>query len=65
MCRLPWAVIRGASRFTSFAETLKMATALSSETLVSTYKSTQRYNSEDQHRHVRRRENLKSQISSY
>jgi hypothetical protein len=31
---------------------LKMETACFSETLVSTYKSTQRYNPEEQHRHI-------------
>jgi hypothetical protein len=35
-----------------------------SETLVSTYKSTRRFNPEDQHRHLQRRENLRS-VRSY
>jgi hypothetical protein len=30
----------------------------SSETLISTYKSTRRYNPEDQHRHLHRREDI-------
>jgi hypothetical protein len=35
------------------------------ETLPSTYQSTQRYNPEDQHRHLhRRRENLNSRVTS-
>jgi hypothetical protein len=40
-----------------------METVCSSETLVSTYKTTQRFYPEDQHRHIHRRENLKSYIS--
>jgi hypothetical protein len=39
---------------------LKMEVVCSSETLVSTFKSTWRYNQEDQHRHLHCRENLKS-----
>jgi hypothetical protein len=35
----------------------------SSETLVSAYKTTRRYNPEDRHRHLHRRENLKSDKS--
>jgi hypothetical protein len=44
---------------------LKMETVCSSETLVSTYKSTcpRRYNPEDKHRHLHRRENHDSHIS--
>jgi hypothetical protein len=42
-----------------------METVCFSETLVSTYKSTRRYNPEDQHRHLRRRENLKSHVLLY
>jgi hypothetical protein len=42
-----------------------MERACSSETLVSTYKSTRRYNPGDQHRHFYRRENLKSQVTFY
>jgi hypothetical protein len=38
---------------------LKMEAVCSSETLVSTYKSTRRYYPEDQHRHLHRSENLK------
>jgi hypothetical protein len=37
-----------------------MEAVCSPDTLVSTHKSTRRYNSEDQHRHLHRRENLKS-----
>jgi hypothetical protein len=40
----------------------KMETECSSETLVSTYKSTQCYCPEDQHRHLHPRENLKSDV---
>jgi hypothetical protein len=39
---------------------LKMETVCSSETLVSTFKSTRRNNPEDQHHHLHRSENLKS-----
>jgi hypothetical protein len=42
------------------ASALKMEVVCSSETLVSTYKSTRRYNPEDQSRYLRR-ENLKSE----
>jgi hypothetical protein len=41
---------------------LKMEAVCSSETLVSTFKSTWHYNPEDQHRHLHRRENLRSRI---
>jgi hypothetical protein len=40
------------------ANTLKMEILYSSETFVITYKSTQRWNPKDQHRHLHRRENL-------
>jgi hypothetical protein len=36
----------------------KMEAVCSSKTLISTYKSTRRYNPEDQHRHPHRRENV-------
>jgi hypothetical protein len=39
---------------------LKMETVCSSETLVSTYKFIRCYISEDQHRHLHRRRNLRS-----
>jgi hypothetical protein len=39
-----------------------METACFFATMVCTYKSTWRYNPEDQHRHIHRRENLKSHI---
>jgi hypothetical protein len=38
-----------------------MEAVCSPETLVSTYNATQRYNPEDQHGHLHRRENLKCQ----
>jgi hypothetical protein len=41
---------------------LKMETVCFSETLVSTYKSIQRHNPQQQHRHFRRPKNLKSHI---
>jgi hypothetical protein len=41
-----------------------MEEVYSSETLVSTYKSTRRCNPEDQHRHLHRRDNLKSNIQN-
>jgi hypothetical protein len=40
---------------------LRMGTVCFSKTLVSTYKSSQRYSPEEQHRQLHRRENLKSQ----
>jgi hypothetical protein len=39
-----------------------MDTVCSSETLVSTYKSTRRYNPKEQHRHFYRRDDWKSHI---
>jgi hypothetical protein len=39
---------------------LKKEAVCFTETLISTHKSTRRYNSEDQHQHLYRRENLKS-----
>jgi hypothetical protein len=39
---------------------LKMEAVCSSEILVSTYESTRRYNPAKQHRHLHRRENLRS-----
>jgi hypothetical protein len=47
-------------RFGGKYRALKMEAVCSSETLLSTYKSTRRYNPKDQHRHLHRRENLKS-----
>jgi hypothetical protein len=47
---------------TSHTSSLKMETVFFSEKLVSTYVSTRRYNPEE-HRHLHRRENLKSHIS--
>jgi hypothetical protein len=41
---------------------LKMEEECFSETLASTDKSTRRYNPEDQHRHLHRRENLRSHM---
>jgi hypothetical protein len=38
-------------------------TVCTSEMLVSSYKSTRRYNLEDQHRHLQRYENLKFKFS--
>jgi hypothetical protein len=45
-----------------FTVNLKMDTVYSLETFVSTYKCSRRCNSEDQHRHLHRRVNLKSHI---
>jgi hypothetical protein len=42
-----------------------METTCFSESLVSTYKSTRRYNPEDQQQHLHRLENLKLQILTY
>jgi hypothetical protein len=42
---------------------LKIEAVCLSETLASTYKSTRRHSPEDQHRHLHRRENLKSHKS--
>jgi hypothetical protein len=41
---------------------LRYGTVYFSETSVSTYESTQRYDPEEEHRHPRRRENLKSRM---
>jgi hypothetical protein len=41
---------------------MKMKAICSSKTLVSTYKSAQRYNPEDQHRHLHPHENLNSHV---
>jgi hypothetical protein len=43
---------------------LKMEAVCSSETMISTYKSTRRHNPEEQHRHLHRRENLISYLGS-
>jgi hypothetical protein len=48
----------------SYSYSLKMQAVCTSETLVSTNTSTRRYNPEDQHRHLHRRENLESHIRS-
>jgi hypothetical protein len=42
-----------------------MEAVCSSETLISAYKYTRRYNPEDQHRHLRGRENLESHTCLY
>jgi hypothetical protein len=47
------------------AEDLKTEAVFFSETLVSTYKSTRRYNPKDQYQHIHCRENLKSHISCF
>jgi hypothetical protein len=41
----------------------KMEAVCASETLVPTYESTRRYNPEDQHQYLHRRENLKSHLN--
>jgi hypothetical protein len=41
---------------------LMMEAACTSETLVNFYQTTRRYNPEDSHLHIRRRENLKSYL---
>jgi hypothetical protein len=43
-----------------WAKAVKMETVCFSETLASTNESTRRQNPKEQHRHVHRRENLKS-----
>jgi hypothetical protein len=43
----------------------RVQTVCSSISLVSAYKSTPRYNTEDQHRHLHRRENLKYYMIYY
>jgi hypothetical protein len=44
---------------------LKMETVCFPETLLFTYESTRRHNPEEQHRHPRSRENLKSRIKQF
>jgi hypothetical protein len=54
----PW----GLANIPSLSSMLKIEVVWPSERLVSTYKFTQRYSSEDQHRHLPCRENLRSRI---
>jgi hypothetical protein len=53
-------------RFEEHTASISWAEAVcSSETLVSTYKSTRRYSPEDQHRHLHFHQNLKSHIGNF